>query len=398
MTPTTPPPAAETLRALQAVAVAMLNGGDGEQGDFGWDITKLNLARPLIRAALAAPDDITCAGAGGDDQPVAWRWRYVRESGPDGWTHRGAPIDAYDAGPGFCSREVEPLYTRPARPEPVVDGDRPVTEVATELLLAEVNPAHAAQVRRGIRKIEDSTIDGAAVLRAICNALHFAPDPPADFFHAVRKMGPNGELIVVRAWPNGDWSVYDPASPTAPKVIEPAGVGGTCDQRCGFSSDIRRFEHSAACEAASRPAPEPVVDGAAEVLSWFSGQRRLSIDHYSPVYGDDDDQSVEWRVTRESGSINDREFDVIGRGETAIEAMIAARATLCPNHVDQPETGEPPANCSTDSAVLSCLSGFVADLTNKGRNRDTLLSIDHDKLRARIKEAKALLPTEARHD
>jgi len=39
-------------QALEAVAAAMLNGGDGAVGDFGWNITKLNRARPLIRAAL----------------------------------------------------------------------------------------------------------------------------------------------------------------------------------------------------------------------------------------------------------------------------------------------------------------------------------------------------------
>jgi hypothetical protein len=36
--------------AIAAVEDAMLQGGDGVVGDFGWDITKLNRARPLIRA------------------------------------------------------------------------------------------------------------------------------------------------------------------------------------------------------------------------------------------------------------------------------------------------------------------------------------------------------------
>jgi hypothetical protein len=40
--------------ALEAVADAMLSGGDGQEGDFGWSITKLNRARPLIRSALAS--------------------------------------------------------------------------------------------------------------------------------------------------------------------------------------------------------------------------------------------------------------------------------------------------------------------------------------------------------
>lgn len=52
---TAPPVSDEALRhALKAVHAAMLNGGDGETGDFGWSITELNKARPLIRAAMSA--------------------------------------------------------------------------------------------------------------------------------------------------------------------------------------------------------------------------------------------------------------------------------------------------------------------------------------------------------
>jgi hypothetical protein len=39
--------------ALRVVEAAMLRGGDGVVGDFGWNITKLNKARPLIRKALS---------------------------------------------------------------------------------------------------------------------------------------------------------------------------------------------------------------------------------------------------------------------------------------------------------------------------------------------------------
>jgi len=44
---------AEARGLLESVQSAMLNGGDGQIGDYGWSITKLNLARPLIRAFLA---------------------------------------------------------------------------------------------------------------------------------------------------------------------------------------------------------------------------------------------------------------------------------------------------------------------------------------------------------
>lgn len=65
-------------------------------------------------------------------------------------------------------------------------------------------------------------------------------------------------------------------------------------------------------------------DAVREALEWFSGQHRLSLQHYSPMYGDDDDQSVEWRVHRESGPINDREWEIVGRGKTALDAILAA--------------------------------------------------------------------------
>ncbi len=49
--------AADIMRlALETVQAAMLNGGDGAEGDFGWNITALNAARPLIRAALQSTE------------------------------------------------------------------------------------------------------------------------------------------------------------------------------------------------------------------------------------------------------------------------------------------------------------------------------------------------------
>ncbi len=45
--------APELFDALEEVAACMLNGGDGETGDYGWRISRLTKARPMIRAALA---------------------------------------------------------------------------------------------------------------------------------------------------------------------------------------------------------------------------------------------------------------------------------------------------------------------------------------------------------
>lgn len=42
----------DLIEALRAVEAAMMRGGDGRILDTGWNITKLNEARPLIRAIL----------------------------------------------------------------------------------------------------------------------------------------------------------------------------------------------------------------------------------------------------------------------------------------------------------------------------------------------------------
>lgn len=63
-------------------------------------------------------------------------------------------------------------------------------------------------------------------------------------------------------------------------------------------------------------------------LAWLGNQRDLELRFHSPVYADDDDQSEEWRVYRESGSINDREWDQVGAGETPLVAIEAARAFM----------------------------------------------------------------------
>lgn len=40
--------------ALEEVRACMINGGDGVEGDFGWNIFRLTRARPMIFAALSA--------------------------------------------------------------------------------------------------------------------------------------------------------------------------------------------------------------------------------------------------------------------------------------------------------------------------------------------------------
>jgi adenine-specific DNA methylase len=56
---------------------------------------------------------------------------------------------------------------------------------------------------------------------------------------------------------------------------------------------------------------------------WLASDKSLSVEFHGPVYGDDDEPE-EWRVYRESGNINDREWDVIGIGATPLAAVLAA--------------------------------------------------------------------------
>ncbi|MGJ3630174.1 hypothetical protein AB5I41_31260 [Sphingomonas sp. MMS24-JH45] len=52
----------------------------------------------------------------------------------------------------------------------------------------------------------------------------------------------------------------------------------------------------------------------------------LAVEHFAPTYGDDDDISPGWRVMKETGPINDREWVEVARGETPLTAINAARA------------------------------------------------------------------------
>jgi hypothetical protein len=73
----------------------------------------------------------------------------------------------------------------------------------------------------------------------------------------------------------------------------------------------------------------PSTPGVREaLLDWLAENPTLELTHYSPVYADDDDDAVEWRVHQQGGNINDREWTLIGKGQTPSEALTAARAAL----------------------------------------------------------------------
>lgn len=115
------------------------------------------------------------------------------------------------------------------------------------------------------------------------------------------------------------------AFPTPAPAVDALSGG-----KLGWDADGMCDDHGAfACPKCALPSTvDAVPAGEVSDMAWFGDQHRLSLSHYSPMYGDDDDQSVEWRVMRESGPIDDREWDIVGRGETPYEAVASARAAL----------------------------------------------------------------------
>ena len=64
-----------------------------------------------------------------------------------------------------------------------------------------------------------------------------------------------------------------------------------------------------------------------DAWEWLSGQTNLSLDYDWPNEGDDG----EWRVHRVRGSVNDREWELVCSGATALEAVREARSILSPD-------------------------------------------------------------------
>ncbi len=92
-----------------------------------------------------------------------------------------------------------------------------------------------------------------------------------------------------------------------------------CSETCGTKGPVRGTEAQAISDWNKR------VEAS---LDWLSSRRDLEVYFYSPVYGDDDDQSMEWRIARRSGSINDREWTVISSGKTPLGAVRNAMKKL----------------------------------------------------------------------
>ena len=117
-------------------------------------------------------------------------------------------------------------------------------------------------------------------------------------------------------------------------LLDGLETGQDCEEYAyAHGNGFQAMTHCPSAFEALRSLPEAIGEltrlrAENEALEWLGAQPRLSLEFYSPVYGDDDDQSREWRVHRVSGGINDREWEVVGRGETPGAALISARQAL----------------------------------------------------------------------
>lgn len=57
-------------------------------------------------------------------------------------------------------------------------------------------------------------------------------------------------------------------------------------------------------------------------LDWLARNTACELVYH---YGEEGDEPDEWRVYRVTGNRNDREWSVIGRGKTPLQALLSAR-------------------------------------------------------------------------
>ena len=72
--------------------------------------------------------------------------------------------------------------------------------------------------------------------------------------------------------------------------------------------------------------PDASVEAGPDVLAWLSENRNVEL---SFDYGDADDDGKGWCVHRVNGGVNDREWTLVGTGDTP-KAAIRAAALLSP--------------------------------------------------------------------
>lgn len=103
--------------------------------------------------------------------------------------------------------------------------------------------------------------------------------------------------------------------------------GGEAEWPDGWNP-ARADDHRAAIRPGDRlPAGVVLPEEPTEaLLSEFGKRRGWGLSYKCPFYSDDDDEEQCWQVTEVRGSVNDREWYVLGKGETPADAIRAAIA------------------------------------------------------------------------
>jgi hypothetical protein len=212
---------------------------------------------------------------------------------------------------------------------------RRIMAMSDDEVLAEATADDAAWARGFKRGLKTGSVVADAKSSDTCATCSFpwGADPVrhAEFCDA-RILASTGEGLTSGEWPalrsiyDVLHAIYDTCEDEGDRIY----LGSTNDHHT-LKRQLRRLEklipQRELYPDAASPS-QPTNASVREALDWFSTQRRLSLDFHAPMYGDDDDQNEEWRVSLESGPINDREWDIVGRGKSAAEAILAARAAI----------------------------------------------------------------------
>lgn len=202
----------------------------------------------------------------------------------------------------YCARHLAAGLSREEAEAKVFKGypqlqeDRVAAEKKADAMLAALTPPSGVEEWRMVQRLRDEEADSVTIL---CDN----PDGP-----------PNNAVECC-----GFWTGF------AERRFEGATIAEALANAVSAKHEAAKAGYP---DVATPPTVEQAVAAEREALAWFSGQHRLSLQYYSPWFGDDDDQRQEWRVDRESGPINDREWETVGRGATAFEAIAAAMSVI----------------------------------------------------------------------
>ncbi|WP_374572595.1 hypothetical protein [Phenylobacterium sp.] len=134
--------------------------------------------------------------------------------------------------------------------------------------------------------------------------------------HGIKAASPSGWWLVL--WGDKIEHIFGPVS-------DSYEAREAVDLMAGALRALEQLWRGASEEAVAYKAQ---ADRLEDALNWFSGQHDLSLAYHAPVYCDDDEDGEEWRVYRERGPINDREWEMVGAGDDALKAILDARQTI----------------------------------------------------------------------